>query len=65
MLKKRRNKCRQGRVGGKIGGICDKREAANIKRKVYKTVVRPTMLFVLETEALTKRQEAELEMAQI
>ncbi|KAF7660222.1 hypothetical protein LDENG_00286240, partial [Lucifuga dentata] len=35
-----------------------------MKGKVYKTVVRPAMLYGLETVALRKRQEAELEVAE-
>ena len=31
--------------------------------KVYKIVVRPTILYGLDAEALTKKQEAELEAA--
>ncbi|KAF7651992.1 hypothetical protein LDENG_00102870 [Lucifuga dentata] len=44
--------------------MCDKRVSARIKGKVYKTVVRPAMLYGLETVALRKRQEAELEVAE-
>ena len=40
------------------GVICD-------KRKMYKTVVRPTMFYGLEAMALTKKQEAELEVAEM
>ena len=36
-----------------------------MKGKVYKTVVRPVMLYVLETGGLMKRQEAELELAEV
>lgn len=39
---------------------CDKRIAAKVKRKVSKMVVRPAMMFGLETMALTIRQEAEM-----
>ncbi|KAK3550714.1 hypothetical protein QTP70_003971 [Hemibagrus guttatus] len=35
--------------------------SARIKGKVYKTVVRPAMLYGLETVSLRKRQESELE----
>ena len=45
------------------GVICDRRVPARVKRKVYKVVVRPAMLYGLETVALTKRQEAEMEVA--
>ncbi|MFY0383422.1 hypothetical protein ACOMIB_19320 [Bacillus sp. YIM B13582] len=36
-----------------------------MKGKVYRTVVRPAMLYGLETVALSKRQEAELEVAEL
>lgn len=32
--------------------------AARVKGKVYKIVLRPAMMYVLKTVALTKRQEA-------
>ncbi|KAK3536503.1 hypothetical protein QTP86_013836, partial [Hemibagrus guttatus] len=35
--------------------------SARIKGKVYRTVVRPAMLYGLETVSLRKRQESELE----
>ena len=45
--------------------ICDRRIPARAKGKVYKVAVRPTMLYGLETVALTKRQETELEVEMI
>ncbi|XP_058265331.1 uncharacterized protein zgc:85858 isoform X2 [Hemibagrus wyckioides] len=39
--------------------------SARIKGKVYKTVVRPTMLYGLEAVSLRKRQESELEVAEL
>ncbi|KAK3571837.1 hypothetical protein QTP86_020468 [Hemibagrus guttatus] len=39
--------------------------SARIKGKVYRTVVRPTMLYGLETVSLRKRQESELEVAEL
>ena len=36
-----------------------------VKGKVYKMVVRPAMLYGLETVPLTKKQEAELAVAEI
>ena len=36
-----------------------------MKGKLYKVVVRPAMMYGLETIALTKRQEAELEVAEM
>ncbi|XP_062865903.1 uncharacterized protein LOC134328668 [Trichomycterus rosablanca] len=47
------------------GVICDKRVTAKVKGKVYRTAVRPAMLYGLETVALTKRQEKELEVAEM
>ena len=47
------------------GVICDRRVPAREKAKVYKVAVRPTMLYGLETVALTKRQEAEMEVAEV
>ncbi|KAK3514634.1 hypothetical protein QTP70_021541, partial [Hemibagrus guttatus] len=39
--------------------------SARIKGKVYRTVVRPAMLYGLETMSLRKRQESELEVAEL
>ncbi|KAI5107698.1 U6 snRNA-associated Sm-like protein LSm6 isoform X1 [Silurus meridionalis] len=47
------------------GVICDRRVSARVKEKVHRTVVRPEMLYGLETVALSKRQEAELEVAEL
>ena len=47
------------------GVICDRRVSAKVKGKVYRTVVRPAMLYGLETVALSKRQVAELEVAEL
>ncbi|MCI4382174.1 hypothetical protein PGIGA_G00260740 [Pangasianodon gigas] len=42
----------------KVSGVlCDRKISARIKGKVYKTVVRPAMLYGLETVALRTRQE--------
>ncbi|KAK3571410.1 hypothetical protein QTP86_011690 [Hemibagrus guttatus] len=55
------------RRGMKVSGIqsngeCGKEKiSARIKGKVYRTVVRPAMLYGLETVSLRKRQESELE----
>ena len=45
--------------------ICDRRVPAGVKRKVYKVAVRPAMVYGVETMALTKRQEAEVELAEL
>ncbi|KAK4307254.1 hypothetical protein Pmani_020967 [Petrolisthes manimaculis] len=47
------------------GVICDRRVSAKMKGKVYKTVVKPSMLYGIVTVPMTKRQEAELEVAEL
>ena len=47
------------------GVICDRRVPARVRGKVYKVAVRPAMLYGLDTVALTKRQEAEMEVAEL
>ncbi|KAK3556466.1 hypothetical protein QTP70_008251 [Hemibagrus guttatus] len=50
----------------KVSGVlCDQKISARIKGKVYRTVVRPAMLYGLETVSLRKRQESELEVAKL
>ena len=47
------------------GVICDKRVTAKVKGKVHKRVVRAAMSIGLEKVALTKRQKAEPEVAEL
>ena len=47
------------------GVICDRRVPATVKGKVYRTVVKPAMMSGLETLAIGRRQEAELEVAEV
>ncbi|KAK3557560.1 hypothetical protein QTP70_030490, partial [Hemibagrus guttatus] len=50
----------------KVSGVlCDRKISARIKGKVYKTVVSLAMLYGLETVSLRKRQESELEAAEL
>ncbi|KAK3548323.1 hypothetical protein QTP70_010196 [Hemibagrus guttatus] len=50
----------------KVSGVlCDQKISARIKGKVYRTVVRPAMPYGLETVSLRKRQESELEVAEL
>ncbi|KAK3562819.1 hypothetical protein QTP86_010400, partial [Hemibagrus guttatus] len=50
----------------KVSGVlCDQKISARIKGKVYRSVVRPAMLYGLETVSLRKRQESELEVAEL
>ena len=49
----------------KVSGIiCDRRLPARVKGKVYSTVVRPAMVYGLETVAVTKKQVKEMEVAE-
>ncbi|KAK3507796.1 hypothetical protein QTP70_000404 [Hemibagrus guttatus] len=48
-----------------LGVLCDRKISARIKGKVYRTEVRPAMLYGLETVSLRKRQESELEVAEL
>ena len=50
----------------RVSGVnCNRRLSACPKGKVYKTVVRPAMLYGLETVPLTKKQEAEIAIAEL
>ncbi|KAK3549087.1 hypothetical protein QTP70_031342 [Hemibagrus guttatus] len=50
----------------KVSGVlCDRKISARIKGKVYRTVVRPAMLYGLETVSLRTRQGSELEVAEL
>ncbi|KAK3519689.1 hypothetical protein QTP70_000999 [Hemibagrus guttatus] len=50
----------------KVSGVlCNRKISARIKGKVYRTVVRPAMMYGLETVSLRKRQESELEVAEL
>ena len=44
------------------GVLCDKKMPVKLKGKVYRTVVRPAMLYGAETWATTKRQESRIEV---
>ena len=48
-----------------LGVICDRRLPARVKRKVYNSVVRPAMVYRLETVALRKKQVEEMEIAEM
>ena len=47
------------------GVICDRRLPARVKGKVYSSVVRPKMVYGLETVAVTKKQVEEMEFAEM
>ena len=47
------------------GIICDRRLPARVKGKVYSSVLRPAMVYGLETVAVTKKQVEEMEVAEM
>ena len=47
------------------GVICDRRLPAGVKGKVYSSMVRPAMVYGLETVAVTKKQVEEMEVAEM
>ena len=47
------------------GVICDKRLPARVKVKVYNSVVRPAMMYELETVAVTNKQVEGMEVAEM
>ena len=47
------------------GVLCDRRMNVKIKGKVYRTVVRPALMYGSETCALKKAQENKLEVAEM
>ena len=51
---------------GKVSGvICDKTLPARVKEKVYSLVVRPVMVYGLETVTVTKKQVKKMEVAEM
>ena len=47
------------------GVICDRRLPARVKRKVYSSVVRPVMVYGLESVVVTKKQVEEREVPEM
>ena len=47
------------------GVICDRRLPTRVKGKVYSLMMRPAMMYGLETVAVTKKQVEEMEVAEI
>ena len=47
------------------GVLCDRKLSARVKGKIYKSVVRPAMLYGMETVAVTERQVAKMEVAEL
>ena len=49
----------------KLGILCDRRISFRVKRKVYKRVVRLSMVYGAETWAMKKAQEKKLDVAEM
>ena len=50
----------------KVSGVlCNKKLSAKVKDKMYKSVVRPTMLYRMETMAMTERQTGKMKVAEL
>ena len=47
------------------GILCDRRISLRVKGKVYKTVVRPAMMYGAEAWAVKKAQEKKLDVAEM
>ena len=47
------------------GVVCDKIIPRRLKMKIYKTVVRPVMIYGAETWALRRKEEAKLERTEM
>ena len=50
----------------KVSGVlCDRKLSARVKGKIYKSVVRPAMLYGMETVAVMERQVGKMEVAEL
>ena len=50
----------------KVSGVlCDRKLSVRVKGKMYKSVVRPTMLYGMQTVAVTERQVGKMEVAEL
>ena len=47
------------------GVLCDRKLSAKVKGKMYKSVVRPAMLYRMETVAVMERQMGKMEVAEL
>ena len=48
-----------------FGVLCDRKLSAKVRGKMYKSVIRPTMLYGMETVAVTERQVGKMEVAEL
>ena len=50
----------------KVSGVlCDRKLSARVKGKMYKSVVRPAMLYGIETVIVTERKVGKMEFAEL
>ena len=56
---------RMERMEKSIGSNLRQKLPARVKGKVYSSVIRPTMVYKLETVAITKKQVEEMEVAEM
>ena len=50
----------------KVSGVlCDRKLSAKVKGKLYKSVVRPIIIYGMETVAVTERQMGKMEVAEL
>ena len=50
----------------KVSGVlCDRKLSARVKGKMYKSVIRPAMLYGMETVAVTERQVGKMKVAEL
>ena len=50
----------------KVSGVlCDRKLSALVKGKMYKSVVRPAILYGMKTVAVTERQVGKMEVAEL
>ena len=47
------------------GVLCDRKLSARVEGKMYKNVVRPAMLYGMETVAVMERQMGKMEVAEL
>ena len=47
------------------GVLCDRKLLAKVKGEIYKSVIRPAMLYGMETVAMTERQVGKMEVAEL
>ena len=62
-----RRRIQAGRMSWrKVSGVlCDRKLSAKVKGKMYKSVVRPAMLYGMETVTVTERQMGKMEVAEL